>query len=162
MKKIMLMVTLVCLLMGIFTVSAWAQPGNRLGPGGLRSEYTARLGHKLGLTLEQRQKMLAIRQDFEKDTLDLRIDMRNKRQELRNLWTVDPLDQKAIDGKTRELNGIRIQMINKGRLFRSKLKAILTPIQLKKLKKLNDIEQERSDRMKGPGRRGYCGNRNWE
>ncbi|HBE76419.1 MAG TPA: hypothetical protein DDW65_01345 [Firmicutes bacterium] len=159
MKKIMLMITLVCLLMGIFTVSAWAQPGNRLGPEGLRSEYTARLSHKLGLTFDQRQKMLAIRQDFEKDTLDSRIDMRNKRLELRNLWTADLLDQKAIDGKTRELNGIRIQMINKGRLFRSKLKAILTPIQLKKL---NDIEQERSDRMKGPGRRGYCGNRNWE
>jgi Spy/CpxP family protein refolding chaperone len=159
MKKIMLMITLVCLLMGIFTVSAWAQPANRLGPGGLRSEYIARLSHKLGLTFDQRQKMLAIRQDFEKDTLDLRLDMHNKRLELRNLWTADPLDQKAINAKTKDLNGLRVQMINKGRIFRSKLKGVLTSDQFKTL---NDLERGRSKQMKGLGRRCCCENGNWE
>lgn len=151
MKKTMLIIALVGLFMGTFTLSAWAKPGNGPDPGRFEREFPARLSNQLGLTLEQQQKILSIRQNFEKDTLNLRYDLRKNLLELKYLWAADSLDQKAIDARTKESNGLKIQMISKRKAFQNELKGVLTPDQLKKV---NDFKQKRLNRIKSQEKQG--------
>ena len=136
MKKILLIMLSVGILIGIITVNALAA-----GPDSNRP-----MCHNfLNLTPDQQQKMLTLRQEFQKDTMDLRFALQQKRLELRQLWSANPPSQNAIDAKTKEVNALRIQMIAKTQTFKDKVKTILTPEQLKHL----------NDRMtkSGPGMR---------
>ena len=107
----------------------------------------------LNLTVEQQQKIMTIRQDFEKDTLALRNDMQKKSSELRQLWKADPLNQTAIDSKTKEINTLKIQMVTKMRAMRDKMKGILTADQLKKV---NDFKQNHKFGPGGKRENGGC------
>jgi Spy/CpxP family protein refolding chaperone len=154
MKKIIIITTLVAVLIGTFTLTAWAEPG--AGPGRFRGDCRAGHYNDLKLTLEQQQKLMAIRQEFQRDTLTLRNDLHNKRNDLKQLWAADPLSQTAIDAKTKEMNVLKVQMVNKQKVMREKIKGVLTPEQLKKM---NDYLQNvqagfRGRRNCGGGRGG--------
>jgi Spy/CpxP family protein refolding chaperone len=155
MKKLIMIATIVVLLIGTVSLTVWADPGakaDRPGKGGPNGIYKT-----LNLTLEQQQKMLAVRQDFQKDTLVLRIDLQKRSQELRQLWAADPLSQTAIDTKTRDINTLKIQMVSKMRVMQEKIKGILTAEQLKKL---NDYAQNHKFGARGPRKLGK-GCRGW-
>ena len=127
-KKILLTSSIVVLLIGMVSFSVMAY-GKWEGQGGKGkgSEFI----NKLNLTEEQQEKLLTIRQDFQKDTQSLRFDLQKKNQELRKLWAETPLNQTTIDAKTKEVTALKIQMANKMQVMRDKTKTILTPDQLK-------------------------------
>lgn len=153
MKKLLSIIAVTVLLIGsmAFTTLAFG-PGNGAcywkGAG-----FGMRGLNSLNLTSDQQQKIMAIRQEFERDTFSLRQEMRKKRQDLQKLWSADSLNQAAIDAKTKEMNALRIQMIQKSRDMFNKIKAILTPEQLKQLEAQ---KQNRSQGKRGRGR-GGCG-----
>jgi Spy/CpxP family protein refolding chaperone len=72
---------------------------------------------------------------------------------LQQLWTADNLNQEAIDAKTKEMNSIRVQMLQKSREMLNKIKTVLTPEQIKKLESL---KQKRLQERPGPGMPGGC------
>ncbi len=106
----------------------------RAGSGFETDDYITDNNNGLNLSLEQQQKIIAIRQQFENDTLFIKNDLRVKEKELRQLWAADPLNQSAIDNKTKEVNSLRIQLITKRRAMFAQMKAVLTPEQLAKIK----------------------------
>jgi Spy/CpxP family protein refolding chaperone len=132
MKKITMIITMAALLIGSFTLVAWAEP--EAGFDRFSGERRAGYFDSLNLSIEQQQKIMAIRHEFQKDTLILRNDLHKKNNELRQLWAADQLNQSAIDAKTREVNILKVQMITKQRAMREKMKGILTAEQLKKMK----------------------------
>ena len=157
MKKIILIITMVALLIGSFTFVTLAF-GPRTGPGwGCR---VSGFGFKkLNLSDDQQHKLLTIRQEFQKNTLSLRQDMQKKRQELRQLWTAETLNQSAIDAKTKEMNALGIQLVQKMREQFEKAKTVLTPEQLKQLEAMKQHRRE-GDRGCGMmfGKEGLEGN----
>jgi Spy/CpxP family protein refolding chaperone len=136
MKKTLLITLIAALLISLVSFAAFAKgnmqgPGSGNGPGFGRGQQGFVHDAALKLTEDQEQKVLKIRQDFQKDTIDLRFAMQSKRIELRNLWNANPLNQAAIEAKTKEMVGLRVQMANKGKAMLEKIKAVLTPEQLK-------------------------------
>ncbi len=115
-------------IIGTCTCVAWA------GSDFETDNYITDNNNGLNLSLEQQQKIMVIRQQFENDTLSIKNDLRVKEKELRLLWAADPLNQSAIDNKTKEVNSLRIQLITKRRAMFAQMKAILTPEQLAKIK----------------------------
>jgi Spy/CpxP family protein refolding chaperone len=69
----------------------------------------------LKLTEEQQIKILAIKQNFEKESRPLRFAIQIKQLELRQLWGDNPLNQKAIESKDKELIAVRIKLITLSR-----------------------------------------------
>ncbi|HYH02735.1 MAG TPA: hypothetical protein VEC37_06505 [Bacillota bacterium] len=52
---------------------------------------------------------------------------------MRQLWAAKPLNQKAIENKTKEVTALRIQISEKSQIMFDKIKAFLTPDQQKLL-----------------------------
>ncbi|HBF37546.1 MAG TPA: hypothetical protein DDW50_09525 [Firmicutes bacterium] len=128
MRKLILIITALVLI-GTLTCAAWAEPAAAPENSCLSGAYNG-----LNLSVDQQQKIMAIRQDFEKDTLSIKNEIRTKEKELRQLWAAEPLSESAIDSKTKEINALRIQLITKRRAMFTQMKAVLTPDQLEKLK----------------------------
>jgi Spy/CpxP family protein refolding chaperone len=147
MKKLFLISLVVAVMIGAVSFSAMAF-GKGPGQGGGN-----RFLNGLNLTSDQQQKILEIRQGFEKETLSVRQDLQKKMTELRQLWAADQLNQGQIDAKNKEITGIRIQLTTKSRAMMEKIKAVLTPDQLKQW---NDKEKNFKDgsEFKGKGSRG--------
>jgi Spy/CpxP family protein refolding chaperone len=156
MRKTLLTTVIALVLVGMVSGSAFA--------GGYgRSERPNRTGScqifkNLELTPEQQQKLLAIRQDFQKETQPLRFEIQRKQLELRQLWSAQTLNQSAIETKTKEIAGLRVQMVKKARAMQEKMKSILTAEQRRKweerLPKHNPDAGRRGRR--GCGRRADC------
>ncbi|MGE5604778.1 MAG: Spy/CpxP family protein refolding chaperone, partial [Bacteroidota bacterium] len=113
MKKGLLTTIITLVLVGTVSLSAFAY-GNGRGQGGNRR---GALGffQDLDLSPEQQQKLLEIRQDFQKDTQPLRFEMQKKQLEFRQLWSAQTLNRNAIEAKEKEITGLRIQMVTKAR-----------------------------------------------
>ncbi|MGE5557421.1 MAG: Spy/CpxP family protein refolding chaperone [Bacillota bacterium] len=88
---------------------------------------------RLNLTIEQQLKMWDIRYEFEKNTMAPRFDLQRKLLELKKLWSDEPLDERAIEAKTKEITALRVQVANKTRAMRERMKKVLTKEQLAKL-----------------------------
>jgi len=93
---------IICLLVAVLGMglmgpaTAWAGPrGMGMGPGGAN------------LTPEQSQQLFELRQQFLKETEDLRQQLVVKRTELNNLWASANPDEKAIRAKQQEINALR-------------------------------------------------------
>jgi len=127
MKKI-----IVTLLATVLLVGALTLPAAALSPQGGRDN---RLTQTLNLTPEQQQKLLDIRQTFQRDTLPIRQHMQRTRLELKQLWAAPQLDQSQIQGKVKEKTDLQIQLVQKRRDLAAKIKAVLTPDQLKTFEK---------------------------
>jgi Spy/CpxP family protein refolding chaperone len=137
MKKTLIMFTIVAVLIGTIGYSALAfgpgqGRGRNQGEGmGMRNGRSHGLMAELNLTPEQQQKMLAIRQQFQKDTQNIRFELQKKHLDLRQLWTAKPLNQAAIERETKEMAALRVQITTKAQAMLEKMKAVLTPEQLK-------------------------------
>ena len=127
MKKVIAIVFVTVLLVGALTIPAAAF--------GLQSGHDNPLAQILNLTPEQQQKLLEIRQAFQRDALPLQQHMQRTRLELKQLWTAQSLDQSQIQAKTKESTDLRIQLVQKRRDMLAKIKTVLTPDQLKTLEK---------------------------
>jgi Spy/CpxP family protein refolding chaperone len=128
MRKIIFLFIAAFSLIGVFACTACAK-SELENNNCLPEDYNG-----LNLSVEQQQRIIAIRQEFEKDTSSLKNDLRIKNNELRQLWAAEPLNQSAIDNKTKEINGLRIQLVAKRRAMFARMKAVLTPEQIAKLK----------------------------
>ncbi len=131
MKKTFLTTIVALVLVGTVSLSAFAY-GDGRGQGG-KQGGNPRFFENLNLTSDQQQKLLTIRQDFQKDTQSLRFEMQKKQLELRQLWSAQSLNQAAIEAKEKEITGLRVQMVNKARAMQDKMKSVLTADQRKKL-----------------------------
>lgn len=140
MKKTILITLMAALMVASVSFAAMAKGrGQGQGQGQMMNTEFRGGGRGMGnfaelkLTVDQEKKILEIRQQFQKDTIDLRFEMQKKQLELRELWTAKPLNQSAIEAKTKEVTGLRVQMTNKAQTMFEKMKAVLTPEQQKKL-----------------------------
>lgn len=153
MRKSLLTTVIALVLVGVIS-------GSTLADGGGRRQRPNHMGPNkffkcLELTPEQQQKLLAIRQEFQKETQPLRFEIQRKQLELRQLWSAQMLNQSAIEAKTKEVAGLRVQMVKKSRAMQEKMKSILTAEQRRKW------EENLSQPNPGPGRREprSCGRR---
>lgn len=95
--KVVSLLLAVALAFGLVTMdSGYAQPG--MGPRGA------------ALTPEQAQKIYDLRQQFLKETEELRQQMFVKRNELNSLWASPTPDEAQILAKQKELNALRDQI----------------------------------------------------
>lgn len=149
MRKRLLTTVITLVLVGMISGSAFA------GGYGLNQTGSSKIFKNLELTWEQQQKLLAIRQDFQKETQPLRFEIQRKQLELRQLWSAQTLNQSAIENKTKEIAGLRVQMVKKARAMQERMKSILTAEQRRKW------EENFSRPNPGAGRRGRrgCGRR---
>ena len=132
MKKILLITIIAALLVGTLSLAALAFGPGR-GPGQGQAGGYGLYNNSLNLTADQQQKILAIQQDFQRDTQPLRFELQKKHLELRQLWTAKPLNQSAIEAKNKEVIAIKVQLVTKAQAMFDKIKSILTPEQQKQL-----------------------------
>jgi Spy/CpxP family protein refolding chaperone len=90
-------------------------------------------GSFLNLSKEQKEKMQQIRNSFFADTHDLRYNIREKRVEMRKLFT----DPKAADAtllaKQKELQTMVVKLMDRKAQMKIEWRRVLTPEQLAKL-----------------------------
>lgn len=156
MRKALLTTIVALVLVGTVSLSAFAfGAGRGQGPNQTRAP---RLYEGLNLTSEQQQKLLVIRQDFQKETQSLRFEMQKKQLELRQLWSAQSLNRSAIEAKEKDITGLRVEMVNKARTMQDKMKNILTSEQRKKLEEagFNCTPGAGGQGRRGGGRMGGC------
>lgn len=126
MKKLLLVITVVALLIGMFSFAAYAYGpcGGGRGFGWLKS---------LNLTDTQKQQIKTIRQNFYQNTKSLRQEIRQDNQALMKLWKADTLDQTAITAQSSAIIPLRIQLVQQTHAMISSIKAVLTQAQLTQL-----------------------------
>lgn len=83
----------------------------------------------LNLTPEQKTKLKELRDNFRKDTVFLRNNIKVKRLELRALWTVPQPEKEKIIAKQKELMDLVTQLQAKAVDFRLEARNQLTPEQ---------------------------------
>ncbi|HYH03781.1 MAG TPA: periplasmic heavy metal sensor, partial [Bacillota bacterium] len=124
-----------------------------------------RFGHhqmrmrNLDLTAEQQKQILAIRQEFQKDTQELRFEHQKLQLELRQLWDAKPLNQKEIEKKTQAAAALEVQLTAKNQAMSERINKVLTAEQLKKIdtRKTGPGRQLQKRTFKGKGQRGRLG-----
>ena len=99
------------------------------GDGGSKEGFKAHHHNLLNLTPEQKTKLQALRENFRKETVFLRNDIKVKRLELATLWTVPSPDKDKIIAKQKELIDLTTQSKMKAIDFRLKARSYLTPEQ---------------------------------
>ena len=136
MKKTLAIIVAAVLLIASLSCGVLAK-GRIHGKNDCRGMY---FGKNLNLTYEQQQQLLAIKQEFQKDTQSLRFDLEKKHMELRRLWAATPPDQNAINAKNSEITSLEVRLVEKTRVLQGKIKAIFTEEQLQKYNSKNAIK----------------------
>jgi Spy/CpxP family protein refolding chaperone len=99
------------------------------GEGGPGEGCRGQRHNFLNLTPEQKTKLQALRENFRKETVFLRNDLKVKGLELKTLWTVPTPEKDKIVAKYKELNDLRTQLQMKAIDFRLEARSNLTPDQ---------------------------------
>ena len=99
------------------------------GDGGEREGFKAHHPNLLNLTPEQKTKLQALRENFRKETVFLRNDIKVKRLELKTLWAVPTPKKDKIIAKQKELNDLKTTLQMKAIDFRLEARSYLTPEQ---------------------------------
>ncbi len=99
------------------------------GDGGPREGFKDFHHNLLNLTPEQKTQLQTLRDNFRKDTVFLRNNIKVKRLELKTLWTVPNPEKDKIVAKQKELNDLRTQLQMKVIDFRLAARGYLTPDQ---------------------------------
>ena len=110
----------------LITGSVYAMTPGDEGP---REGFKAFHHNLLNLTPEQKTQLQTLRDNFRKDTVLLRNNIKVKRLELRTLWTVPKPEKDKIIAKQKELNDLRTQLQMKFIDFRLAARSYLTPEQ---------------------------------
>jgi len=126
--------------------------GGQLGAG--ISAGICRMASYLGLSDEQQQKLLQLRQDFINRTQALRFELQRKMLELRQLWAKQPLDQQAIANKTAEVTSLKVKLAEEAQSQAAAVRNVLTPEQQKKLDEAQANAQQYGPEFRGRGGRG--------
>ena len=90
----------------------------------------------LNLSEDQIAKMKELRVRFHNDTRDLRYNLAIKRVEMRKLFTDPNSTDPVILAKQKEVNGLRMQLMEKMGQMKIEWRKILTPEQIAKLDRL--------------------------
>jgi len=131
MKKIYAI--LIALLFVGFTTAAFAAPPD-IGKPGFEKHHP--FGPRLNLTQEQIGKMRELRKIFWADTHDLRYDIKMKRIEVRKLFTDPKTDGATLLAKEKELNGLKLKLMDKKAEMKVEWRKILTPDQIRMLDRI--------------------------
>jgi Spy/CpxP family protein refolding chaperone len=83
----------------------------------------------LNLSPEQKTKLKELRENFRKETVFLRNDIKIKRLEIQTLWTVPKPDKEKIIAKQKELMDLKTQLKLKAIDYRIEARNTLTPEQ---------------------------------
>ncbi len=111
----------------LITGSAYAVGKSQDNPGD-NPKIHKRYGHnRLNLTPEQQTKLKELKNNFRKDTVFLRNDIKVKRLELRALWTVPLPEKDKIIAKQKEIIDLTTQLKMKAIDFRLEARSVLTP-----------------------------------
>lgn len=128
------------------------------GGGGGGGGFGGRIMSELDLSKEQQTKIENLRIEMEKRTTQVRIELRQKRGELRQLWQAEHPDERTILAKQAEMDPLRQQLRAEGIKFRVAAFEVLTPDQKTKLREI--MEQPMRHMRgghKGGGRMGGMG-----
>jgi Spy/CpxP family protein refolding chaperone len=109
-----------------------AGPQGVSGPWG-RGGSQQRFRSWLNLTQEQKDKMRELRSRYYADTHDLRYDIRIKRVEMQKLFTDPKVDDATLLGKGKELNALKLKLMDRKAQMKVEWRKILTPEQIQKL-----------------------------
>jgi len=138
MKKLYL-IPLALLLVGLTTVVFAAPPDSgQPGPHGFQKHWGFhKFGPHLNLSQEQKEKMKEIRTRFQADVHDLKYDIRIKKLEVRKLFTDPKTDDATLLAKEKELNGLKLQLMDKKAEMKVEWRKILTPEQIQMLDRIH-------------------------
>jgi len=129
MKKIYAI--LIALLFVGFTAAAFAAPPDAGNPGIQKHPGFHAFGPRLNLTQDQIGKMKELGKNFWADTHDLRYDIKMKRVEVRKLFTDPKTDEATLLAKEKELNGLKLKLMDKKAEMKVEWRKILTPDQIR-------------------------------
>jgi Spy/CpxP family protein refolding chaperone len=90
-------------------------------------------GSFLNLTQEQREKTKEIRSRFRADVHDLKYDIRIKKIEVQKLFTNPKTDDATLLAKEKELNNLKLQLMDKKAEMKVEWRKVLTPAQIQML-----------------------------
>jgi Spy/CpxP family protein refolding chaperone len=131
MKRITFITALIIMFASVPLVMA--QPrGMKGGKGPDGGRHAAALAN-LNLTAEQSEKIRAMRETHQKDTIPIQTKMFTKRAELRLLWMQTNPDSAKIKSKQKEILDLKGQLQEKQTDFRLEFLKTLTPEQRTKL-----------------------------
>ena len=85
------------------------------------------------LSNEQRDKMREIKTRYRQETRDMRYDLEQKRLEMRKLFTDPKTDDAILLAKAKELNALKLKLMDKMAEMKIERRKIYTPEQLQKL-----------------------------
>ncbi len=127
--KILVFLSALLLITG--SVYAAVQSQDNPGPGDGPKFHDTRFHHHnlLNLSPDQKTRLKELRDNFKKDTVFLRNNLKVKRLELRALWTVPQPEKDKILTKQREIMDLVRQLQVKGVDFRLEARKVLTPEQ---------------------------------
>jgi len=130
MKKFSLLAALVTILASATFVVAGPCGGGERGNHGWAMDHS--IFSKLNMTAEQTEKIRVLRESSQKDITPLRIQIFEKRAELRLLWMQMEPDAARIKAKEKKIHDLKWQVLKKTTDFRLTFRSVLTPEQLSK------------------------------
>jgi Spy/CpxP family protein refolding chaperone len=90
-------------------------------------------GSFLNLTQEQREKTMQIWKSFRADVHDLKYDIRIKRIEIQKLFTNPKTDDATLLAKEKELNNLKLKLMDRKAEAKVEWRKVLTPAQIRML-----------------------------
>ena len=119
------------------TTAAFAAPPDAGNPGLQKHPGFHAFGPRLNLTQEQMGKIKELRKNFWANTHDLRYDIKMKRVEVRKLFTDPKTDEATLLAKEKELNGLKLKLMDKKAEMKVEWRKILTPDQIRMLDRIH-------------------------
>jgi Spy/CpxP family protein refolding chaperone len=137
MKKLYV-IALALVLVGWAVVAVAAPPDPGSAPPGPCAPHQwvhpqHRCGSFLNLTQEQREKMMQIRKSFWADVHDLKYDIRIKKIEVQKLFTNPKTDDATLLAKEKELNNLKLKLMDRKAEMKVEWRKVLTPAQIEML-----------------------------
>jgi len=136
MKRFMTIGTVMACAALLTATDALAAGKGQGGKGGGGGGIIGRMISELDLSKEQQTKIENLRIEMQKRTTQVRIELRAKRGELRELWQVEHPDERAILAKQAEMDPLRHQVRAESVKFRVAAFEVLTPDQKTKLREM--------------------------
>ena len=133
MLSVFMAIAMVLMMAALVSASPQEKGGQDCAMPGL---FKHRIAKFLNLSQEQIEKMKEVRNNFQKDTRDLKYDLAAKRLEMRKLFTDPKTDEATLIAKQKELNALRQQLMEKRGQMAIEQRRILTAEQIAKLDKL--------------------------
>jgi len=126
------------LFVGLTTMAFAAPPDpGRPGQGFHKHPGSHWFGPHLNLTQEQKEKMKELRQRFFADIHNLRYDIRIKKLEAQKLFGDPKTDDASLLAKEKELNGLKLKLMDEKAEMKVEWRKILTPEQIQMIDRMH-------------------------